>query len=237
MSILKNDIRSVNIALKYQNAPINIDELKTIKATVTYQCRSYLIGKYCVQETAGLGSSEQASLVLERAAAIFGFSGKSMHHYIGYSQAIDRLHNKLPRVAEDILAGKSRISLRAATPLSKMAEYDIMTIMERLATEKTLASEIFYDQKKMPVVKTGRGRSKWDKSAPPGVSIKDTPPHDPDAQIMALSLTVPSWVKSMEKTFAHTDFQSVSPTAKTKLAAELKALGYITAKMLRAAEE
>ncbi len=47
--------------------------------------------------------------------------------------------------------------------------------------------------------------------------IKDTPKYDPDAEILSLTLTIPSWISSMERACAMTDFAQTTESARYNL--------------------
>jgi hypothetical protein len=58
------------------------------------------------------------------------------------------------------------------------------------------------------------------------------PAFDPDAEITALTLTVPSWESSIRRTRSNTDFDSISNHAKGKLTEALINLRYTISMML-----
>jgi hypothetical protein len=58
------------------------------------------------------------------------------------------------------------------------------------------------------------------------------PAFDPDAEITALTLTIPSWVSSIKRTRTNTDFDRVSDYAKGKLTETLINLQHTISKML-----
>jgi len=63
------------------------------------------------------------------------------------------------------------------------------------------------------------------------------PAYDPDAEISSLTLTIPSWVSSLNRTLSIADFNKASEKAKIKLQNELKNLEYTVNVMLLAVEE
>ena len=54
--------------------------------------------------------------------------------------------------------------------------------------------------------------------------IKITPMHDPDAEIAGLTLTVPSWVSSIERARNNADMNAASTGAKSRLEEALLSL-------------
>jgi hypothetical protein len=55
-------------------------------------------------------------------------------------------------------------------------------------------------------------------------AIKTMPTFDPDAEVAGLTLTIPSWTSSIERTKSTADFNIISSSAKDKLEEALEAL-------------
>ena len=66
----------------------------------------------------------------------------------------------------------------------------------------------------------------------PAISIKNMPTYDPDAEIVSLSLTVPSWTSSILRVRDVTNIAETSPEARCRLREALISLKSITDKML-----
>ena len=62
--------------------------------------------------------------------------------------------------------------------------------------------------------------------------IKITPMHDPDAEIAGLTLTVPSWVSSIERARNNADMNAASTGAKSRLEEALLSLQEKVSEML-----
>lgn len=62
--------------------------------------------------------------------------------------------------------------------------------------------------------------------------IKIPPMHDPDAEIAGLTLTVPSWVSSIERARNNADMNAASTSAKSKLEEALLSLQKKVSEML-----
>ena len=63
------------------------------------------------------------------------------------------------------------------------------------------------------------------------------PAYDPDAEITGLTLTIPSWASSIDRTMQKADLTGVSDKAKNKLAEALHDLQDTIANMLTAIKE
>ncbi len=66
----------------------------------------------------------------------------------------------------------------------------------------------------------------------PVTSIKDMPNYDPDAYVMSLAFTIPTWIQSIEKASANTEIGKISRNAKMKLFYLLDELIGVSSKML-----
>ena len=217
-------INSENLALWYRDVPITVDEFNRIKDGITKECRRYLIGKICEREKNNRASEEVMKDVYMRLGQIFGYVGATLKYLIAYMRTIELFQKIAPDIASDILRGKTRLSFRNTIKLEKMELSDVRIIMDRLANEETPADVIINEQKELSKSKKRRGRRKQKFPKLPTVSIKDTPPYDPDAQITALSFTIPSWVKMIDKAFMNTDLHKISHPACSKLIKELMEL-------------
>jgi len=58
----------------------------------------------------------------------------------------------------------------------------------------------------------------------PEISVKNMPAYDPDAEILSLVFTIPSWISSIERTHSSADFKEVSSSARQRLEYELSRL-------------
>ena len=70
-----------------------------------------------------------------------------------------------------------------------------------------------------------------------GPSVKDMPAFDPDAEITGLTLTIPSWASSIDRTRSKADLSIVSDKARDRLAEALTQLQVKVSDMLTALKE
>ena len=70
-----------------------------------------------------------------------------------------------------------------------------------------------------------------------GPSVKDMPAFDPDAEITGLTLTIPSWASSIDRTRSKADLSIVSDRARDRLAEALTELQGKVSDMLIALKE
>jgi hypothetical protein len=102
---------------------------------------------------------------------------------------------------------------------------EIRAVVERIENENTKVRALINEQKALRTeIKKGPGRPKRAATETPRISIKDTPPYNPNAQINTLAFTIPSWVSIIEKSIATSDFNEISSDAQDKLTEELNKL-------------
>ena len=58
-------------------------------------------------------------------------------------------------------------------------------------------------------------------------AIKDMPEYDPDAEILSLALTIPSWVSSINRVLSSAKFSEISDSVRRKLTTALEELATV----------
>ena len=82
-----------------------------------------------------------------------------------------------------------------------------------------------------------RSRGLFSRVVNTGPSVKDMPAYDPDAEITGLTLTIPSWASSIDRTRSKADLRIVSDKARGRLAEALTELQHKVSDMLTALKE
>ena len=67
--------------------------------------------------------------------------------------------------------------------------------------------------------------------------VKQMPSYDPDAEVSGLTLTIPSWVSSIQRTYAAAEFSAISPHALERLTAQLLCLTRSAEQLMSAIKE
>ncbi|MCL1844782.1 MAG: hypothetical protein FWF77_02650 [Defluviitaleaceae bacterium] len=223
---------SAQIAMFYGGISLSADEIMNLEGKATKECLRYLTGKYCISEREKYADSEQISDMRKRLEAIFDCTYGNLWKIMNYADAIDRIRRLFADVADDILNGKTRLPSEETIALSRLKFHEINDVMMRLSEEKTSAKIIIREQIAMRQKQRTRGKPKKTQQGAPTASIKDTPSHDPDARLNALSYTIPSWHNMIEKAFDNSEIEKASPHARNKLAGELENIS-AAAKALR----
>jgi len=164
----------------------------------------------------------------QRISAEHNISTGSVQKYAIFSRALDVVGKADPELPGKILSGTFKISHENLVALSRMSPEEIRRIG---------ASHVDVQH---PFISYSATRKEFlEKDEEPDVNpqeqlplIKVTPQHDPDAEFTGLTLTVPSWVSSIERTRAHADITAVSQDAKVRLEEALISLQKKVSEML-----
>jgi len=164
---------------------------------------------------------ENARSIRERLGKEYRISHATVDKYGIYTQAVDYLSTFEPLLIPQILSGKIKISQTKIIELSHFSQSDIKKAFANplendiisigySETRKVLPKKSVISTRQLPYIST--------------VSIKDMPTYDPDAEILSLALTIPSWISSIDRTRATANFDEISVNARYKLQEELYGL-------------
>ena len=136
----------------------------------------------------------------------------TVEKYGTYSKAIDQIARKEPSMLPKILSGRYKISHDNVVALSRMSASEVRRFGKSMKAMK----------KASPFIPYGVSRSQISRIAPPETptiqtAIKNMPEYDPDAEITGLTLTIPSWANSINRTKSNTDLSCISLKARMSL--------------------
>lgn len=142
--------------------------------------------------------------------------------YSTYAKCLDSIRSKEEVLFSRILMGKLKVSHENIIEVSRLPKEDLRclkTVLEENKIERIGYSEIRHELqwKRLP---TSPPKEK-PKANP---AIRKMPKYDPDAEISSLTLTIPSWVSSIERSHKNTDFSKISASASNKLTRQLSIL-------------
>ncbi len=139
----------------------------------------------------------------------------TVYKYGRYAAAIDKIADKCPEIADDILCAVFHLSQDDTVNLAKMSAPEIRVIRDHVVNKqdtRLLQSSIMrtreQEKKKAKLLAEER------KNTP---EIKLMPKYDPDAGLSSLTLTIPMWISSINRAIDITDFSSASTSALWKL--------------------
>ena len=158
---------------------------------------------------------------------LYHMSYTTVQKYSYFAKAIDIIRGKEPGLVPKIMSGRTKISHNALLDLTKMSKGDLKCLNERL-TKKRAQGQYSYTREVLK--ETGSPVQKVS-------SVKDMPDFDPDASVVELSLTIPTWRSSIERLNKNTDFDNVSEEAKNRLIKALVSLEMAISDLITSAEE
>lgn len=164
-----------------------------------------------------------------RVAEEHALSHATVQKYGAFTRAVSEIQKKAPDIAANILSGRYKISHQNVIILSQMSPENMLKVGERLEQERdnfthynASRREIQYNNALSEPIT--------------GPSVKDMPTFDPDAEITGLTLTIPSWTRSIERVQKGTNFSIATPGAKEKLRSVLAELNMSIASIMNAME-
>ncbi len=133
----------------------------------------------------------------------------TVQKYAAYSRAIEKLKENEPEIVPKILSGKYKIAHKYVIQLATLPPEEIKKVNRRLQKKKSEVLRYKNSRNALPRPKPN--------TSPPQPSIKDMPAFDPDATITELTLTLPSWTSSIERSLKVIDFNIVTDQARKNL--------------------
>lgn len=202
------------------------------------EMRLYLIGKrYCVEKGVPGGHASQLPGILPQSlvemgetsapgsTAIrlgneYGFGRYAIYRYGVYAASIDQLFQTAPQLAALILSGMLEMTQKDVIRVSQLPE-QVLRKAEESPEKFVIQNGLQRRKRGRPPAYDGQ-RSASDFSRQ--MLVKQMPSYDPDAEVSGLTLTIPSWISSIRRTYAEAEFSAISPSALERLAAQLRFL-------------
>ena len=208
------------------------------RRSISEETRKYLIGKryeaekiigerrsnrginqYTPEQKRPVGrpaSNDYRHRTADKLGKEYHVSHGTIKNYGSFSRVVDRIGERAPALATQILAGKVKISQKGLTELVEMnySEMDAVT------------SSISERGEYVPYNNTRREIHELTKKTETQVapSVKDMPAYDPDAEAVGLTLTIPTWASSIERIDGIMDKTKLSKKARKKLIEALQML-------------
>lgn len=148
----------------------------------------------------------------------YQIAGRTVIEYGNYAHSIDILEKDEPELVARVLKGEIKIGQQKLINLSQQSSKIKNKIKKYLNEQEKI-------HKKPPVECTERR-----------VTVKDMPKYDPDAEIVSLSFTIPSWIGSVDRVLDKVNFENTSIQARQKLKSELNNLKFTVDTILLAME-
>ena len=176
-------------------------------------------------------SGEIRKKTAERIAEEHHISHGTVEKYAAYAKAINEINRKEPIMAGKILSGRYKVSHTGVLSLAKRSAKELQDMNRRL--EHSPQSFAKYQTTRREIQATSVPGRHVSENRP---SVKDMPAYDPDAEVIGLTLTIPSWSSSINR-IAHSNLDIVSDGARLKLHHALLELQDIVNTMISAIKE
>lgn len=245
-NIILTDFDAYNICIK-NHIKFEIIEMrfKSIHEAILWICcrnlknntlsanhRIYLIGESCKakremrnadyfrslhNKKEVLKSKNSDTDIYEFLSREYKISPSSVKIYYRWAESMDKIFDISEEFASMILREEFKISQENLIFFSSQPKHKIQEVLKQILSSGT--SKNFNDYKFLLTEKKKTVSSKtFD------IQVKTMPEHDPDASIMSLIFTIPSWTSSLERICTSTDFNTASDKAKQSLLQKLKVL-------------
>lgn len=156
----------------------------------------------------------------ERLAKEYRISHATVDKYGTYARAVDSLSKTVPELPKQILSGQVKISHSRIVGLTHLSQSRLRQIGEHFADNADNPITYSYTRKILP----SNQYPKRHQQPSPSETVKDMPVYDPDAEILSLALTIPSWIRSIQRIQSGSDFNKISADALYRLENELTGL-------------
>lgn len=227
--ICRNQLRRADIPDKMKKYLIGILSAneRAISAHAASQMRVSGREQRC---TAVTRYEETATAIRERIGQDYHLSYTSVAKYEVFSAATDMIFNVVPEFADKVLSGEISISLHCLEKMSYLTPEELKNTAKEILSGSDLSLIALYN------LKSQFARGKRENPTIDNL-IKKMPAYDPDAEIISLSLTVPSWVSSVKRVKNTSDISKVSTGAKLRLCRELAIISAVIDDMIKTLEE
>lgn len=140
----------------------------------------------------------------------------TIKNYGSFSRVVDRIGERAPALATQILAGKVKISQKGLTELVEMNDSEMDAVTSSISERGEYVS---YNNTRREIHELTK---KTETQVAP--SVKDMPAYDPDAEAVGLTLTIPTWASSIERIDGIMDKTKLSKKARKNLIEALQML-------------
>ena len=167
----------------------------------------------------------------------YSLSHSTVYKYGIYSKHVDIIHSKCPEMAAKILAGNIKASHENIENLSRLSKKELYSLLEYFNSIKN--GQITYAdiRNELQLDNSRKGTIKQPIIPQQDLPIKQIPKFDPDAEISSLSLTIPSWISTIDRTKKNTLFGQTTLDARQSLYIQLENLRRAASNLLFALKE
>lgn len=213
-------------------AALYICSVQLSKNNLSAEYRKYLIGQKFHFHVTDSETNKQTDSKYG-AAILMGhelyMSAGTVIKYNTFSNAMNVVFDQNPDFAKRLLLGKTRISHENLLELSRLMPEEIkavaLSVMDDNLDHITLSyirNEVKWShvQKQGQITRRQRNEQKICKKA----AIHQMPQYDPDAEVNSLSMTIDSWISSIQRVHNSDNFSKITNKASLQLMKKLSLL-------------
>lgn len=171
------------------------------------------------------------TVIRGRIAKDYNLVFMTVRKYETYADAIDTIYRFCPAFINEHLSGRLRMSIEKIEKLSSLPVDVMCRECQRWMLEPPETKRGWKSRKVSMVSQVNK------LTALPSVSVKDMPVHDPDAELLSLSLTIPSWQSSIERVKGVVNLKEISEETRLRLIDGLMELNTTVFRMIRYLKE
>lgn len=154
-----------------------------------------------------------AKAVAQEIGTVNHISWNTVIKYADYAKHIEAIRKKHTDLANKILIGRCMVSHKSVAALASKTVEELEELNQQL--KKRTKKDSKRKDLRLIVPETASDAKQNRPSG--GPSVKDMPTYDPDAEIKALTYTVPSWGESVRRVREKVNFEAVTEPAKKRL--------------------
>ncbi len=146
----------------------------------------------------------------------------TVEQYGQYSRVVDEIGRKEPSIVPKLLSGEYRLSYDNTRLLAQMPKPDVSALSQHI--QNSSSSYIPRQEETHEVNKASDQHNNNKAENNTRQNVKSKPLFDPDAEINGLTLTIPTWMNSINRVQENTALDQISEQARGKLIDALKEL-------------
>ena len=169
----------------------------------------------------------------------YGLGHNAVEKYGKYARNIDVIGQASPELSNRLLSGELYISMENVGEIAQMSRRQIQAVSENIVPDQhghAQHEDIMKCLGRMEARQVRYSRTTAPREASAAVSsqsVKDIPEYNPDSAISSLTLTMPTWISSMNRTLEAADMALVTDKARKALRQELLQLRQVIDTILK----
>ncbi len=237
-----NIIREMNLQPVFQNhnfrnkeqAALYICKKELEREDLTDTYRKFLIGRvffyeYMLEKQMAPEKFGTKCRLATKVGTAYQLTGSSVNRYYALGNALIDIHKRVPQMAAFIMLDQCRITYESIIELSRYKTDEINAVYKAVInkdmpkiTMSLIRDEVRNRYTNSLTSPAQQMQEKLSKEKPP--AIRQMPVYDPDSEVNSLSMTIESWITSMQRVNSKVDLSRITKDARLTLIKELSFL-------------